>query len=60
MADDIQRDKDQFHDEKIRQENEFKALKIKHLTTVSDKRAVIPRNELEKKRNLTRQRTIQL
>ena len=54
MADDIQRDKDQFQDEKVRQENEFKALKIKHLTTVSDKRAVIPRYELEKKAKLTR------
>ena len=60
MADDIKRDKDQYQEEKVRQDNEFKALKIKHLTTVSDKRAVIPRHEIERKQKLTRQRTLQL
>ena len=43
------RDRCEIEMEKVRQDNEFKALKIKHLTTVSDKRAVIPRHEIERK-----------
>ena len=48
MADDLEKDKKQYFEESKRQENEFKALKVKHLTTVKDKRAVMPRYELEK------------
>ena len=34
--------------------NEFKALKVKHLTTVSDRRAVMPRYEVEKQMKMKR------
>ena len=40
--------------------NEFKALKVKHLTTVSDRRAVMPRYELEKQMKIQRENSIRL
>ena len=48
MADDLEKDKVKYVEENTRQLNEFKALKVKHLTTVADRRAVIPRYEQEK------------
>ena len=48
VADDLENNKVKYVEENTRQENEFKALKIKHLTTVKDKRAIIPKYEQEK------------
>ena len=58
MADDLEKDKDKYLEESTRQMNEFKALKVKHLTTVSDRRAVMPKYEQEKHLKMKRQNSM--